>query len=77
MCSRLLSASLTRRQVEILACHLTVGETYFFREKKSFGVLEERIFPELMRACARRSTIACLECGLLHRRRALFHRHTP
>ena len=50
---QLLSASLTRRQIEILACHLTVGETYFFREKKSFSVLEERIFPELMRACAR------------------------
>ena len=49
---QLLSASLTRRQIEILACHLTVGETYFFREKKSFGVLEERVFPELMRACA-------------------------
>ena len=52
-CHQLLSASLTRRQIEILACHLTVGETYFFREKKSFSVLEERIFPELMRACAR------------------------
>ncbi len=49
---QLLSASLTRRQIEILACHLTVGETYFFREKKSFSVLEESIFPELMRACA-------------------------
>jgi chemotaxis protein methyltransferase CheR len=48
---QLLSATLTRRQIEILASHLTVGETYFFREKKSFDVLEERIFPELMRAC--------------------------
>ena len=49
---QLLSAPLTRRQVEILASYLTVGETYFFREKKSFTVLEEHIFPELMRTCA-------------------------
>ncbi|MBA2658899.1 MAG: tetratricopeptide repeat protein [Nitrosospira sp.] len=49
---QLLSATLTRRQIEILASHLTIGETYFFREKKSFEVLEERIFPELLRACA-------------------------
>jgi len=50
---QLLSASLTRRQVEILARHLTVGETYFFREQGCFDVLEEHIFPQLMRACAR------------------------
>jgi chemotaxis protein methyltransferase CheR len=50
---QLLSASLTRRQIEILARHLTVGETYFFREKGCFDVLEARILPELMRACAR------------------------
>jgi chemotaxis protein methyltransferase CheR len=50
---QLLSGTLTRKQVEILASHLTVGETYFFREKKSFTVLEEHIFPELMRTCAR------------------------
>ena len=46
---RLLSAPLTHNQVEILASHLTVGETYFFREKRSFEVLEERIIPELIR----------------------------
>lgn len=49
---RLLSAPLTRSQIEILASHLTVGETYFLREKKSFELLEERIFPELIRAGA-------------------------
>lgn len=46
----LLSSPLTKRQVEVLASHLTVGETYFFREKKSFQVLEERILPELIRS---------------------------
>jgi len=52
-CARwLLSAPLTRNQIEILATRLTVGETYFFRDKRSFEVLEERIFPELLRTRA-------------------------
>jgi chemotaxis protein methyltransferase CheR len=46
----LLSASLTPPQIEILASHLTVGETYFFREKRSFETLEREILPELIRA---------------------------
>lgn len=50
---QLLSATLTRRQIETLARHLTVGETYFFREKRSLDVLEEHILPKLIRACAR------------------------
>lgn len=45
----LLASSLTRKQVEILASSLTVGETYFFREKHTFEVLETRILPELIR----------------------------
>ena len=46
----LVSTSLTRNQVEILASHLTVGETYFFREQRSFEVLDTHILPELLRA---------------------------
>src|SRR4051794_6411271 len=46
---RLVSAPLTTRQIKVLAGHLTVGETYFFREKRSFQVLEEEILPELLR----------------------------
>lgn len=46
----LLGAPLNRRQVEILAGNLTIGETYFFREKKSFEILEREILPELIRA---------------------------
>ena len=45
----LLSAALTRREIETLASHLTVGETYFFREKRSFEVLEDAVIPELIR----------------------------
>ncbi len=46
----LLSSSPTRSQIEILANHLTVGETYFFRDKKLFKTLEELILPELIRS---------------------------
>jgi chemotaxis protein methyltransferase CheR len=46
----LLSAPLTHSQLEVLASHLTVGETYFFREKNSFAALEEHILPQLLRA---------------------------
>jgi chemotaxis protein methyltransferase CheR len=49
----LLSAPLTRTQIEGLASHLTVGETYFFREKRSLDILEQRILPELLRARAK------------------------
>ncbi len=44
----LLSASLTQAQIQMLASHLTVGETYFFREKKTFDVLAESVLPELV-----------------------------
>lgn len=48
----LLAAPLTRAQIETLASHLTVGETYFFREKRSLDILEQQILPELLRARA-------------------------
>lgn len=46
----LLSTPLTAAQIEVLAGHLTVGETYFFREKHSFAALEEHILPGLLDA---------------------------
>ncbi len=46
----LLSAALTKAQLEVLASYLTVGETYFFREKKTFDVFAESILPELIHA---------------------------
>ncbi|MDO8787421.1 MAG: CheR family methyltransferase [Sulfuritalea sp.] len=48
----LLTAPLTRTQIEGLASHLTVGETYFFREKRSLDILEQQILPELLRTRA-------------------------
>lgn len=45
----LLSRPLSRQQIEVLASCLTVGETYFFREKRSFDVLRDEILPDLLR----------------------------
>jgi len=39
----MLSARLTQEQVDIIVGHLTVGETYFFRDKEVFQALKEHI----------------------------------
>ena len=44
----LLSSPLKRSHIEVLASHLTVGETYFFRNKEIFQLLEEIVLPELI-----------------------------
>ncbi|MEJ1959788.1 MAG: CheR family methyltransferase [Nitrosomonadales bacterium] len=46
----LLSAPLTRDMHEILASHLSIGETYFFREPRSLEILEKQILPPLLQA---------------------------
>jgi chemotaxis protein methyltransferase CheR len=45
----LLSARLTAPQLHTLASHLTIGETYFFRERKAFDALADAVLPELIR----------------------------
>ena len=51
-CGRwLCSARLDKRQIAILASHLTIGETYFFREKRSFDILAGQILPRLIARC--------------------------
>jgi chemotaxis protein methyltransferase CheR len=44
----LVSSPVTQSRIEILASHLSVGETYFFRERQTFDVLEARVLPELI-----------------------------
>ena len=46
----LISSQLAKKTIELLASYLTIGETYFFRENKTFKVLEEQILPELIRS---------------------------
>lgn len=50
----LLSVPLTPAQIETLADHLTIGETYFFRERNGLETLQLHILPPLIEA--RRST---------------------
>lgn len=38
----------TVRQIEMLASHLTVGETHFYRDPASFDLLEREILPSLV-----------------------------
>lgn len=45
---RLLDAPLAQNEIEMLASHLTVGETYFFREQRQFDALEQHILTELI-----------------------------
>jgi chemotaxis protein methyltransferase CheR len=44
----LISTPLSKKQLEILASNLTIGETYFFRDRKFFDVLESHILPDLI-----------------------------
>lgn len=45
---KLLSMDVTRTEIESLAAHLTIGETYFFRNPEVFEALESTVFPELI-----------------------------
>src|SRR5258708_24852169 len=47
---KLMASPLTKEQIETLAASLTVGETYFFRDKKVFEVLETDILPGLIQS---------------------------
>lgn len=46
----LLGSPLSRRQIEVLATHLGVGETYFFRDPNTVAALREHILPGLIAA---------------------------
>jgi chemotaxis protein methyltransferase CheR len=44
----LLSSTLSHSQIETLAGHLTVGETYLFRDKRVFELLETQVLPTII-----------------------------
>lgn len=44
----LLSSSLSRRQIDVLASQFTTGETHFFRDRNTFRVMETQIIPGLL-----------------------------
>lgn len=45
----LLAGQLDQRRLEVLASHLTVGESYFFRDPEIFAALAQHVFPALIR----------------------------
>ena len=47
--SWLLNSVLTNQQLNILSSHLTVGETYFFREEPAIEFLIKYFFPEIIK----------------------------
>lgn len=49
----LLESKEPRKTIAALARHLTIGETYFFRDPATFQELEEKILPELVAARSR------------------------
>ena len=64
--ARLLSEPPSQATLEMLASHLTVGETYFFREKRALEAFEERIIPEFVRQRRegeRRLRVWCAGCS--------------
>ena len=46
----MLTASLSPADLHVLAGHLTIGETYFFRDEKLFDALAGTVLPGLLRA---------------------------
>lgn len=44
----LMKSPLNKKQIEVLAYHLTIGETYFFRDQKAFSILEAEILPQII-----------------------------
>lgn len=46
----LLSRPLGNAERDVLAGHLTIGETYFFRDQAAFDAVQQRVLPELINA---------------------------
>lgn len=46
----LMAAPLAKAQLQVLAGHLTIGETYFFRDMKTFEALAASVLPGLIHA---------------------------
>jgi chemotaxis protein methyltransferase CheR len=62
----LIASPLTMERIEILTSHLTIGETYFWREPQVFEALESQIIPELIRSREKgekRLRIWCAGCS--------------
>jgi chemotaxis protein methyltransferase CheR len=60
---RMMSSPMTHEHVEILTTHLTINETYFWREPETFEALEQSILPELIRSRQEKKRIRIWSAG--------------
>lgn len=49
LAERVLSASSAKKELQLLANHLTIGETYFFRDARTFQYLADKMLPAIIR----------------------------
>lgn len=59
----LLLAPLTRHMTEVLACHLSIGETYFMRERAALDAFGEQLLPQLLQMRAREKCLRLWSAG--------------
>ncbi|MBE9467467.1 MAG: chemotaxis protein CheR [Bacteroidetes bacterium] len=59
----IIASPLTRNHSELLASHLTINETYFWREANSFKVLEQKILPKLIQLRQKEKRIKIWSAG--------------
>ncbi len=57
----------TPDEVEKIVARLTVGETYFFRDRPQFQALNDTVLADLAKKGGGVPARPCLVCGLLHR----------
>jgi chemotaxis protein methyltransferase CheR len=60
---RIVSLPMTTEHVALLTTHLTINETYFWREPETFEALEQSILPELIRSRQREKKIRIWSAG--------------
>ena len=49
LAEKLLSEPAAKKELQVLANHLTIGETYFFRDARMFQYLAEKVLPSIIR----------------------------
>lgn len=60
---KLLSGGQGSAELELLASHLTVGETYFFRDRRALEILAKKILPEWAKTQSSRSELNIWSAG--------------
>lgn len=59
----IMTSPLTTQKIELLAAHLTINETFFWREPETFAALEQKILPELVKLRQKEKAIRIWSAG--------------